>query len=106
MTLPKVRLVNMINEDEGHQSFFHSVFPSCEGLSDDKESGEEWNYTIHLPNTFVLKAEPVYEYTLYTNEYVQDDENKTNNAKLIYQNTTSSMVSKKLDKNHIMECYE
>ena len=98
VTLPQVPIVdrdgsarNMEEEKSGR--FFHSVFPSCEGVSDDPNKPEQWNYTWHTKDLFVLETKSMFKYILYTHRHVLDSENQTKNGELIYANVSSRMVN-------------
>ena len=78
-----------------HTRYFGSVFPSCEGLNDAQNSEwvqEEWQYEVHENKTFVLDADILLEYILYTNEHVHDESDMENNGHMIYNNLSSNVV--------------
>ena len=74
--------------------YFHSGFPSCEGVNDDEKNTEEWNYVLHTQNLFVLKRKTMFEYMLYVSKHVLDTQNQTRNEELIYRNASSRKVRK------------
>ena len=114
--LPKVPLLNVTNDEGKQQMFFKSAFPSCAGLGKEnnsktmkqqtatnEEDYNDWVYTVHPQDTFVLKTASLLGYTLYTHQEVLDKENKTKNVELIYSNISSSMVST-IGKNAARSC--
>lgn len=98
VSLPEVPLLNITNYAGKNQMYLYTSFPSCEGFSN--QNDKDWEYTVHLEDTFVLKTGDFFEYTLYlyTNQIVLDKENKTKNAELIYSNDSSSMVGTSQEK--------
>ena len=93
--MPKVPVVDgqgNINLDEINNRYFHSVFPSCEGVSDEENDTEKWDYVIHPENLFVLETKSMFEYILYTHREVLSSDNQTKNTELIFNNVSSRQV--------------
>ena len=87
----------MDNEGNSRQAepntrYFHSVFPSCEGVSDDQNDTSNWDYEVHLEKKFVLESKALMEFILYTQEEVLNSNNLTNNVELIFNNVSSRKV--------------
>ena len=87
----------MDNEERIYQAdpntrYFHSVFPSCEGVSDDQNDTSKWDYVVHFENLFVLQTKTLMEFILYTHREVLNSNNLTNNGELIYNNVSSRKV--------------
>ena len=92
--LPKVPIIGQDDDGFHNNRFFHSVFPSCEGTSDDQEDRNKWNYTIHATDMFVLDSHNHFQFTLYTHKTILDAETETNNRDMIFSNISSRMVNK------------
>ena len=95
--LPHIPLIdqegNIKNADlKTHNRYFHSVFPSCEGVSDDPKNSEKWDYKIHPQHMFVLEPRSDLDFILYTHQFVLDNENQTRNGEMIFNNVSSRMV--------------
>ena len=94
--LPQVSTVHrgkIHHADENTNTrYFHSVFPSCEGISDDPNDTSDWNYVVHPENLFVLETRSLFEFILYTHREVLNSNNLTNNGELIYSNVSSRRV--------------
>ena len=93
-TLPQVPIIEQNGDirdmdQKINNRYFHSGFPSCEGVNDDETNTDDWNYVLHNQNMFVLKKQTVFEYMLYVSKHVFDTENQTRNEELIYSNCLS-----------------
>ena len=77
---------------EPNTRYFHSVFPSCEGVSDDPNDTSNWDYVVHPDKKFVLESKALMEFILYTQEEVLNSNNLTNNVELIFNNVSSRKV--------------
>ena len=95
--LAQLPQVPILGHDDGvfHDSrFIHSGFPSCEGTSDDPTDPNQWSYTIHPRDMFVLDSHNSFQFTLYTHQAILDEKNGTNNKQMIFKNVSSQMVNK------------
>ena len=90
--LPQVPFLGHGDGVSQNNRFFHSVFPSCEGTSDNPTDRNKWSYTIHPPDTFVLDSNNSFQFILYTHKTILDAENETNNREMIFNNISSRMV--------------
>ena len=83
-------------EADPNTRYFHSVFPSCEGVSDDQNDTSKWDYVVHPENLFVLQSKTLMEFILYTHREVLNSNNLTNNGELIFNNISSRKVKIKI----------
>ena len=90
--LPQVPFLGHGDGVSQNNRFFHSVFPSCEGTSDNPTDRNKWSYTIHPRDTFVLDSNNSFQFILYTHKTILDAENITNNREMIFNNISSRMV--------------
>ena len=90
--LPQVPLLGHDDGGIDNNRFFHSVFPSCEGTSDDPTDRNKWSYKVHPQDTFVLDSNNSFQFILYTHKTILDAENITNNREMIFNNISSRMV--------------
>ena len=87
--LPQVPFLGHGDGVSQNNRFFHSVFPSCEGTSDNPTDRNKWSYTIHPRDTFVLDSNNSFQFILYTHKTILDAENETNNREMIFNNISS-----------------
>ena len=86
----------IISQPDPNTRYFHSVFPSCEGVSNDQNDTNNWDYLVHPENLFVLQSKTLMEFILYTHREVLNSNNLTNNGELIYNNVSSRKVKMKI----------
>ena len=93
--LPQVWTVDnggISRQAEPNTRYFHSVFPSCEGVSDDQNDTSNWDYVVHPENLFVLQPKASMEFILYTNREILNSNDLTNNLEQIFDNVSPGKV--------------